>query len=104
VSVYFIDDAWRSYLQYDFKEMQPSVLFLTHAIFREFVGGTDEVLCVKTFAFNKDGHVFMEERSNLATDSVVERAATFSVVENWEEYPPFGDYARLCREERTKMA
>lgn len=101
VSVYFLDSILRCYLEYNFQEKRPGKLFLTHALFREFVGDTDNVLSAKTFAFREDGHIFMEER-NLVNDTVEEREAIFSVVENWEDYPAFGDYARLCREQRAK--
>lgn len=103
VTVYFIDEQLRWYLQYDFKEIQPDKIFLVHAIFREFVGSANEPFKAKTFAFNEDGLVLIEER-NLISNSVEEREVHCSVVENWKKYPRFGDYFSLCREQRTATA
>lgn len=103
VSVYFIDDQLRWHLKYGFQESEPERLFLTLAIFREFVGDTNEVLTAKTFAFEEDGHILIEDR-NLGSNSVEEREASYSVDENWEKYPRFGDYGHLCREQRTMTA
>ena len=101
VTVYFVDELLRCYLEYDFQEKQPGKLFLTHALFREFADETDEVVGAKTFAFKEDGTILMEDQ-DLSNDQVEERVATFSVAENWEEYPSFGEYSRLCNEERTE--
>ena len=103
VSVYFIDEQLRWYLQYDFKEIEPGKLFLTHAMFREFVAATNEVLTAKTFAFKENGHIFIEDR-NVVPNSVEELEVSYSVDENWETYPRFGDYGHLCREQRTMTA
>lgn len=100
VTVYFIDDQLRWYLQYDFKEIQPEKLFLTLATFREFVGTTNELRSTKIFSFRQDGHILIDHR-DLVTKSTEEREASHSAQENWEEYPRFGDYIRLCREQRT---
>jgi hypothetical protein len=94
VSVYFLDASLRWYLEYGFQEKQPGKLFLTHTLFREFVGDTDKVQGAKTFAFKEDGYIFMEDQ-NLLTGSVEEREVRFSVEENWEDYPSFGEYQRL---------
>jgi hypothetical protein len=101
VSVNFIDGERRCYMEYGFQEKQPGMLFLTRVIFREFADETNEVVSAKILAFKEDGSIFMVHR-NLVTGSVEEREATFSVEDNWEEYPHFGDYTRLCRGERTK--
>lgn len=103
VTVYFIDDQLRWYLKYDFKEIEPGKLFLTLAIFREFVGATNDVLTAKTFAFKEDGHILIEDR-NVSTNSVEEREVTFSADANWEKYPDFGRYDHLCRDQRTASA
>ena len=99
VSVYFLDTQLRWYLRYGFQERQPGRLFLNHAVFREFAAETDDVLLTKTFAFKEDGHILMEHSVN---GTFEEREATFSVAENWEDYPVFGGYASLCREQRVK--
>ena len=101
VSVFFMDKKLRCYMEYGFQEKQPGILFLTHALFREFADDSADVLSAKTFAFKENGQVLMEDR-NLVNGTVEEREATFSVQENWEDYPPFGDYTGLCREQRSK--
>src|SRR5262249_9719501 len=101
VSVYFMDERRRCYLQYGFQEKQPGKLFLASALFREFAANTYEVIDAKSFAFREDGRTVIEER-NLVNDIVEEREATFSVEENWDAYPSFGDYASLCREQRAR--
>jgi hypothetical protein len=100
VSVYFMDDQLRWYLRYSFQEIEPDKLFLTLAIFRDFVGATNEVLTAKTFAFKEDGHILIEDR-NLNSNFVEEREASYSMDMNWESYPRFGEYDHLCLEQRT---
>jgi hypothetical protein len=73
---------------------------LTHAVFREFAKETNDVVSAKLFAFKEDGHIFMDDR-DLLNRTVEEREVSYSAAENWEEYPRFGDYTSLCREQRT---
>jgi len=101
VSVFFMDRKLRCYLEYNFQEKQPDKLFLTHALFREFDEDSAKPLAIRIFAFKEDGHILMEDR-NLVNDVIQQRKAIFSVEENWENYPAFGDYASLCREDRPK--
>jgi hypothetical protein len=100
LSVSFMDDCGRCYLEYDFREKQPLQVFLTHATHREFIGDSDDLSNFKLFAFHENGEIFMEDHDEIAK-TVVESKTQDSVAENWDDYPQFGDYASLCREERS---
>lgn len=99
ILVYFIDSKSRWYLEYEFQERRPSNLFLSHAVFREFVKDTEKVLNEKTFVFREDGRTLIVDE-NLADGKSTERRTTCSVEENWESYPAFSDFAGICKENR----
>jgi hypothetical protein len=99
VSVYFLDDKERIYLNYDFREMEPNRLFLSSAIHREFDGDSADVRTSTTFAFKTDGSIVMERRDHVA-GSAEERESFADPAVNWEESPAFGEYANLCRVDR----
>lgn len=99
VSVYFLDEFFRKYLQYDFKEVKENKLFLNTAMYWEYEGNTDIEVSNMIFRFQEDGHTLMEKR-NLKTNEVEERQVLDSVDNNWEDYPQFGQYGHLCKEQR----
>lgn len=99
VSVNFLDNLIRKYLQYDFVVTKSGKLFLKTAIYWEYEGDTDSEISCMIFGFNENGYTAMEKR-NMKTYEVEEREIHGSVEGNWEEYPQFGQYTYLCREER----
>lgn len=103
VGVYFLDDRWRWRLQYDFQEKDPGRLFLTRAISRDFAADTDILLGAQTLVFSEDGHILVE-LMNVASGSVDTCEMISSVELNWDDYPPFGDYSRLCHDQRVKLS
>jgi hypothetical protein len=99
VSVRFLDDHLRQYLQYDFKVVDPNRLFLKGAIHMEFDGNTGNTTLKKIFNFHDDGSLDIEEIDR-KTGQRREFAMSTDVSQNWDDYPAFGDYVRLCRKER----
>jgi hypothetical protein len=101
VSVLFLDDQRRIYLEYHFKDLLDGQIFLTNAVHREFEGNRDDVTFSTTFQFDRDGKVLMEKR-DFRSSVVDEREANFDPSKNLEKYPAFGAYATLCRTERDR--
>lgn len=102
VTVGFLDAHLREYMTFSFHERKPRRLFMTMALHREFAGASDEVVRATTMAFEEDGTMLAEER-DLASGDVSERRGRVDVSANWGEYPSFGDYGALCREERGEQ-
>lgn len=100
VSVAYLDDQLREYLSYDFKEVEPHKLFLKMATHREYREGSDDILRVRRCAFDVSGAVTVEQK-DLQSGEVSELESIDSLEENWEKFPPFGDYEGISREERT---
>jgi hypothetical protein len=100
VAVIFIDRHLRQYLRYNFQEKQPGRLFLRSAYYWEYEGEGGSPVSTKLFSFCEDGQIVMEDHS-VVTDEVRELEATASVDANWDNYPQFGDYTAICKENRT---
>ena len=103
VSVYFLDTRLRKYLSYQFKEVQPTRLFLKGAVYWDFEGDAEVAHSKRIFNFSENGHIVMSEE-NRATGEVREFETDSSVAENWDSYPAFGEYAPLCKKERVSPA
>lgn len=99
VSVNFFDNLIRKYLQYDFQEIEKGKLFLKTAIYWEYEDDTDSKISGMIFGYQENGNIVMEIR-NLKTGESEERETHDSVERNWEDYPTFGQYLYLCKEER----
>lgn len=99
VSVNFLDNLIRKHLQYDFEVTKSGRLFLKTTIYWEYEGDTDSETLRMIFGFQENGYTAMEKR-NLKTGEVEERETHGSVEGNWEDYPQFGQYMYLCKEER----
>lgn len=99
VTVAFLDQLIRPYLQYDFKEMKAGKLFLKTATYWEYENEGNSETEIKIFAFDESGRILIEDYNKL-TSEVRKLETHESVEENWEEYPAFGQYMSLCREER----
>lgn len=101
VSTSFLDARGREYLRYDFREFKPGTLFLKAATYREYPEDTDDVRRAMLFNFEEDGRLVIED-ADLISGQIVQSESATSLDGHWEQYPAFGDYACLCREERTR--
>jgi hypothetical protein len=99
IKVSFFDEDMREYLNYDFKEVKRGMLFLVTAIHRQYEGQSEKVARAKHFRFQPDGEILMEER-DFVTGTATMKRATFDPSANWEHYPEFGAYERLCKYQR----
>lgn len=99
VVVGFLDSHLRESLTYAFKEVEPGTLFLSMAIYREFVDEADKVANGATYTFGQDGmaqvrHEFFQTRRVEAATS------SFDPALNCVVKPAFGQYEDLVRVER----
>jgi len=99
VSVIFLDDFIRPYLRYDFKELKKGKIFLTAAMHWEYEEESDVEVSSKNFSFAENGDTLMADWDR-TTGDLVERKGNFSVKRNWDNYPEFGEYLYLCKEDR----
>lgn len=103
VGVGFLDGSLREYLSYTFVEVEPGRLFLTMATHRGYELGTDAVTSGSTYHFKRTGQVVVEDEDFIGGDySTTERSC--EVKDNWDAYPPFGDFAPLLRAERLGVS
>jgi len=99
VGVGFLDESLREFLSYTFVEVEPGRLFLTTATHREYGLGTDTVTSGSTYYFKRTGQVVVENEDFTGGDrSTTERSC--EVKDNWDTYPPFGQFDSLLRAER----
>lgn len=99
VSIAFLDDLYRKYLQYDFKEIKSDKIFLNTVIYWEYEDNSDSEISTMMLRYQESGDILMEKR-NLKTGEVEERETHDNVERNWEDYPLFGQYMFICKEER----
>lgn len=99
VSVSFLDDWARIYLDYDFRELRKGELFLNRAIHRQYKDGRDDILLSVMFKFEPDGKIYIERR-NYETSIIEEKESFADPAVNWEKFPQFGEYSSLCRANR----
>lgn len=99
VSVSFLDDFLRKYLQYDFIVKENEKIFLRTIIYWEYADDTDTELKSMIFGYQENGHINMEQRNSM-TGEIEERETVDDVTRNWDVYPQFGEYIHLCKEER----
>ncbi|QHM13808.1 hypothetical protein C7M29_01482 [Bacillus subtilis] len=99
VSVGFYDDLTRKYLNYDFEVISDGKIFLRTAMYWEYDDATDNEVSSLIIGFREDGHIAME-KTDFKTGSVEERETSDNLKSNWDDFPKFGEYNHLCREER----
>ncbi|WP_102691529.1 hypothetical protein [Rummeliibacillus pycnus] len=97
VSVSFLDDFGRKYLNYDFIVKEDNRIFLRTIMYWEYEGDTQ--LKSMIFGYQENGHIAMEQRDS-KTGEVEERETKDDVTRNWDIFPEFGQYLYLCKEER----
>jgi hypothetical protein len=99
VGVGFLDPELRESLYYSYREIEPDVLFLASAIYREFVNDTDVVASGTTYLFEPSGNVkIQKEGFNPHTLDLAE--SNRDVSRNYSRWPSFGQYDDLIRIER----
>ncbi|WP_242220236.1 hypothetical protein [Bacillus cereus group sp. BfR-BA-01380] len=97
VSVSFLDDFLREYLNYDFVVKDDNRIFLRTIMYWEYEGDTE--LKSMIFGYQENGHIAMEQRDS-KTGEIEERETKDDVSRNWDCFPEFGQYLYLCKEER----
>ncbi|MGI9385487.1 MAG: hypothetical protein ACR2PO_20235 [Methyloligellaceae bacterium] len=106
VAVDFMDDNLREALSYHFKEYEPGRLFLSMAVYREFYGESDNVTGGTAYTFKRDGAVIIRRETftphHLDVDEhlIEEAERVVDVAGNYDRYPAFGAYDRVCIAER----
>lgn len=95
VSVDFFDAETRPYLGYQF-DVRDGRLFLSHASITEYREG-EAVRSYEHYRFEPDGHLWRSREEQGVRDTWEQWA---DVAGNWEDMPPFGDYAGVLRLER----
>lgn len=96
VSVNFIDEFLRPYLNYDFKKIYEDQLFLKGAIYREYEGNTDEIVASVVFNFKENGS-YIAEKDGAECKSIEGNAPITDLLDS---YPKFGVYDHLLQIER----
>jgi len=97
--VSFLDEQKREYLMYTFEDTHDGRLFLKEAIWREFIGRSDEVKKGTAYHFSQEGTVSIEDVEHPFHQSTV-REHSLDVSANWESRPEFGEYEALARKDR----
>jgi hypothetical protein len=101
VGVEFLDERLRVALDYHFEEYEPDKMFLNMATHRHFDGDSDRVIDGTSYIFERSGEVIVR-RESFDPHSIEEGQSQVDVAPNFEAYPKFGDYAKLCVSERDK--
>ena len=99
IGVGFLDENLRVSLTYAFQEVEPEMLFLTTAIYREFDGESDKVISGASYLFDRSGGVVIRKESfNPHKLEIANSHADVS--SNYSRVPSFGDYDELIRVQR----
>ncbi len=99
--VSFLDNFFREYLVYQFKEVETNKLFLVMALHRDYVDDTPELLKATTYNFSQDGLINIRKRC-FNTDNLEVSSIKSEVFSNYENYPEFGDYDSISKPERIR--
>lgn len=99
VFVHFMNDEEMNYITYSFHKDKDK-LFLSAAYFHRYKNKQEIELII--FSFQKNGNVYIEKR-NFLNNKVLEKKVTTDVSLNWENFPDFGNYARLTVLERKSV-
>ncbi|ABS49549.1 MULTISPECIES: hypothetical protein [Yersinia pseudotuberculosis complex] len=99
VSVSFLDKDKREFLVYSFKIINDNKLFLSMAIYREFIEGIDRVASGTTYIFKENGHTVIR-KENIEPHSLEESETFTDVSGNYDKFPDFGCYDSLIKIDR----
>jgi hypothetical protein len=94
-----LDRELMNYLNYSFSELEPGLLFLKGAIYREYQNKTDKVVKAKISKFSPDGQLELEE-NKLTENKYTNKKISVDVTINWDKIPEFSQYDSICRLER----
>jgi hypothetical protein len=100
VGVGFLDELLREYLTYGFQEVEPNLLFLSMAVYREFDGSSEKIKNGTTYIFNRNGKVNIERRIYVPIRELETANSIVDVTQNYAIFPPFGEYDEFLRVER----
>ena len=101
VGVSWLDGNLRETLSYDFHALEPNRVFLTMAVSREFLGGSDQVAKASVYTFSPTGNVAIRREIFLPSHSTEVAESVHDVSGNWDAFPAFGDYSSLLQVERA---
>ena len=90
VAVEFLDDFIRSFMNYQYQEIEPGRLFLSMAVRRHFLEDTNDVADGMVWFFKQDGSVTIEDDERRWDSSL-------DVSGQWKSYPAFGQYDDLLK-------
>jgi hypothetical protein len=102
VTVKFLDEILRNYLNYDFKEIKRGKLLLSMATFNDFQDKTPEIIASTYFTFSVNGSLIIEQRDYMTGNTVEKIIDDNSIDLNYEPYPEFGNYTKICVRERVR--
>jgi hypothetical protein len=100
LGVSFLDRLLREKLTYQFQEIEPSVLFLTMATYRDFEQESLKIEKGRNYTFSSDGKVRIREEIFAPKYSCKTATTIGDIKKNYEKYPSFGDYSSLIKIER----
>lgn len=98
VGVSFLDEELREYLTYQFQEIDKNKLFLSMATHREF-NDDGHIIRGTTYYFNTNGTIKIE-KEDFEKEQLDVASSQSDIHNNWENYPVFGEYSKLCIQER----
>ena len=103
IGVQFLDDTGREYLAYHFEEIEPmKKLFLGELWYRKYSNDeTDEMDYYIHFVFDREGNASYRKYDEINKKTIdYESNQPFDVSGLYEDYPKFGEYENLIKEER----
>jgi len=103
VGVGFLDSKLRETLSYGFQEVEPGMLFLTMATYREFVDESDKVAKGTSYIFKADGTVHVRDESFVPVHLTTTSQRVADISGNYSKFPDFGRYDDLIRVERCHV-
>lgn len=99
ISVGFLDEYLRVYVDYVFDVIDAGRIFLAQALTRQFEGISDNVESAMMFLFSPDGQISVNEMATAFSITNTENISA-DVSGNYEKFPPFGDYDAVIVKER----
>lgn len=100
LGVKFLDSSHRTYLRFQFIEVDEGVLFLESVAYWEFEGENQDVSLAEFYDFTPDGELRIEVVDRKADTVDVAEDEGVDVSCNYEDYPEFGEYDALIDRER----
>lgn len=101
----FLDDHQREVKGYEFTEIEPDRIFLKEIQLWEYEGVSDNRTSSVRFRFTTEG-AYGVEKADLRTNNVerIEPSDTIDASGLFAEYPTFGAYDELMRDDRIDLS